>query len=108
MKLLVAVTQNADAGKLRAELNLNQFASTKLASTGGCLREGNPTFLIAVEDDKVWHLKELIRKTCKERSKLMPTAPYPELAESLFAEPLEVSIGGAVVFVLPLEEIVRL
>ena len=108
MKLLVAIVQNADAGKLREELGVNEFASTKLASTGGFLREGNTTFLIGVEDNKVWHVKELIRKTCKERTKLVPTAPYSELAESLFAEPLEVSVGGAVVFVLPLEETVRL
>lgn len=108
MKLLVAVVQNADAGELREELSNNQFASTKLASTGGFLREGNTTFLIGVEDDRVWHVKELIRKICQARTKLMPTTPYLEGAENLFAEPTEVSVGGAVVFVLPLDEIVRL
>lgn len=108
MKLLVAIVQNTDANSLREELTLNEFASTKLASTGGFLREGNTTFLIGVEDDKVWHVKELIRKTCKERTKLMPTQAYLNGGESLFAEPMEVSVGGAVVFVLPLDEIVRL
>ena len=108
MKLLVAIVQNTDANKLRDELALNEFASTKLASTGGFLREGNTTFLVGVEDDKVWHVKELIRKTCKERTRLMPVTPYLEAGDSLFAEPMEVSVGGAVVFVLPLDEIIRL
>ena len=108
MKLLVAIVQNNDANGLRDELSAGEFSSTKLASTGGFLREGNTTFLIGVEDDKVERVKALIRKTCKERTKLMPTQAYLNGGESLFAAPMEVSVGGAVVFVLPLDEIIRL
>jgi len=107
MKLLVAIVQNADASALREELNRNEFSSTRLASTGGFLREGSTTFLIGVEEEKVERVKEIIGQTCKERDKLMPTHNYLS-GEGIFTEPMEVTVGGAVVFVLPLNEIVKL
>lgn len=108
MKLVVVIVQDNDAAKLRQELNRQGFKSTKLASTGGFLREGNTTFLIGVEDDVVWHVKALIHKVCKERTKLAPSNQYFNGGESMYAEPIEVSVGGAVVFVLALDEMVRL
>lgn len=107
MKLLIAIVQNADASALREELTRAEFPSTRLASTGGFLREGNTTFLIGVEEENVERVKEIIGNTCKERSKLMPTHTYLS-GEGMFTEPMQVSVGGAVVFVLPLSEIIRL
>ena len=108
MKLVVAIVQDNDAAKLRQELTRQGFKSTKLSSTGGFLREGNTTFLIGVEDEAVWHVKALIHKVCKERTKLAPSNPYFNGGESMYAEPVEVQVGGAVVFVLALDEMARL
>lgn len=108
MKLLIIIVQDTDASGLREELTKNNFASTKLNSTGSFLREGNTTFIVGVDDAKVAEVSEIIRKTCKQRSRLMPTAPYLAGAEGMFSEPMEVLIGGAVVFVMPLDEIFRL
>ena len=108
MKLVVAIVQDADAAKLRQELTQQGFKSTKLASTGGFLREGNTTFLIGVEDDEVWHVKALINKTCKGRTKLTPSGQGFSPGETAYTEPVEVKVGGAVVLVLALDELIRL
>ena len=107
MKLLVAIVQDADGGRLRQELNDQGFRSTKLASTGGFLREGNTTFLIGVQDEEVTRVKNIIERTCRQRTKLMPHSFF-EGGESLYNEALEVTVGGAVLFVLPLEEFFRI
>ena len=41
MKLIIAIIQDKDTGKLVMELSKNEFRSTKLASTGGFLGGGN-------------------------------------------------------------------
>ena len=53
MKLVLAVIQDADASALIRVLSQNAFEVTKLASTGGFLREGNTTLMIGVDDDRL-------------------------------------------------------
>ncbi|MER3557036.1 MAG: hypothetical protein C4302_03585, partial [Thermus sp.] len=48
MKLILAIVQDTDAPGLTKALLEKGFQSTKLASTGGFLREGNTTLLIGV------------------------------------------------------------
>ena len=48
MKLIIAIVQDEDAGRLVSELMDNGFGVTKLATTGGFLRAGNTTLLIGV------------------------------------------------------------
>lgn len=107
MKQLVVVTQNSDANKFQEALRAQDYRHTKLASTGGFLREGNTTFMLAVKDDEVWYVKEIIKKSCQTRSRLMPS-DILTAEEGLLMEPMEVTVGGAVVFILPLEEMLRL
>ncbi|MGQ9692649.1 MAG: cyclic-di-AMP receptor, partial [Thermaceae bacterium] len=49
MRLILAIVQDADAPGLTKALLEKGFRSTKLASTGGFLREGNTTLLLGVE-----------------------------------------------------------
>ena len=52
MKLIVAIVQDEDAGRLVSALMDKGFGVTKLATTGGFLRAGNTTLISGVEDDK--------------------------------------------------------
>ena len=49
MKLVMAVVQDSDAGRLVEKLSQKKFGITKLASTGGFLK-GNTTLMIGVEE----------------------------------------------------------
>lgn len=104
MKLLIAVVQDQDAGRLLQSLMENGFSATKLASTGGFLREGNTTLLIGVDEKQIEDVIDLIRKTCKTREQLI--TPMLDISKSIntyVQHPIEVSVGGATIFVLNVE-----
>ena len=105
MKLIVAIVQDKDSQHLEANLVKNNFRATKLPSTGGFLKAGNCTFLIGVE--KVDDVLAVIKKTSHTRSQYVtPTFLMPEAASSM-ADPVEVQVGGATCFILPVDKFVR-
>ncbi|MCY1442666.1 putative protein YaaQ [compost metagenome] len=105
MKLVVAVVQDQDSSRLSNALTKNQFRATKLASTGGFLRSGNTTFLIGTEDSLIPTLLDIIRDNCRAREQMVaPVSPLGGNADSYIPYPVEVEVGGATVFVLPIEQ----
>lgn len=101
MKLIAAVVQDKDAGRLLQSLVGMGLKATKLASTGGFLREGNTTLLIGVDDARVDAVLAVIGETCKARQQLVtPMAPIGGPVDSYVPFPVEVVVGGATVFVL--------
>ncbi|MBU9721973.1 MULTISPECIES: cyclic-di-AMP receptor [Bacillaceae] len=105
MKLIMAVVQDKDSNRLSDALVENEFRATKLASTGGFLKAGNTTFMIGTEDANVQKVLEIIKENCKSREQLVaPISPMGGNADSYVPYPVEVQVGGATVFVLPVEE----
>lgn len=105
MKLVVAVVQDQDSNRLSTALTKNGFRATKLASTGGFLRSGNTTFLIGTEDSLVPKLLEIIRSNCRSREQMVtPVSPMGSNADAYIPFPIEVEVGGATVFVLPIDQ----
>ncbi|MFC4425890.1 cyclic-di-AMP receptor [Deinococcus navajonensis] len=108
MKLVLAVIQDADATALVRVLSENAFEVTKLASTGGFLREGNTTLMIGVTDERLPELKRRVQQTCRARTRLVaPSVPMGEQNEGLASDPVEVPVGGAVMFVMNVAEFVK-
>lgn len=106
MKLIIAVIEDSDAHLLMDVLKENNFQVTKLASTGGFLLQGNTTLLIGIEDNEVEQVLDLIRKTCMRRKKLIPhTATELPTVINL---PIEVETGGAIVFVLDVDQFYKI
>ena len=104
MKLVVAIVHNDDAGALRNQLRDNSYQSTLISTTGGFLREGNSTFLVGVEAGKLEDLLALIKKNCTTRTQLVnPMPPVMEPGELYLAQPVEVQVGGATIFVMDVE-----
>lgn len=107
MKLILAIIQDRDSQQLQEELVKGNFRATKLPSTGGFLKAGNCTFIIGVEEEKVDDVLTIIKKNCHTRSQFVtPTFLMPEAASSL-TEPVEVQVGGATCFILPVDKFVR-
>lgn len=62
------------------------------------------TLLIGVEDDRVPDALKIIHENCRERSRnLTPVPPMAEPGEFFMAYPVEVQVGGATVFVVPVD-----
>ncbi|WP_026673701.1 cyclic-di-AMP receptor [Alkalihalobacterium bogoriense] len=105
MKLIIAVVQDKDSNRLSEALIHTNFRATKLASTGGFLKAGNSTFLIGTEDEHVDEVLKIIKENCKSREQLVaPISPMGGNADSYVPYPVEVQVGGATVFVLPVEQ----
>lgn len=97
--------QDKDSNRLSEALVESNYRATKLASTGGFLRAGNTTFMIGTEDEKVSEVLDIIKKNCQKRDKLVaPVSPIAGSANSYVPYPVEVKVGGATVFVVPIEQ----
>lgn len=104
MKLVIAVVQDKDSNRLADALVASNVRATKLATTGGFLRSGNTTFLIGVEDYRVDKVINIIKDNCQSREQLVaPVSPMGGNADSYVPHPVEVEVGGATVFVLPID-----
>ncbi|MBN2471869.1 MAG: cyclic-di-AMP receptor [Anaerolineae bacterium] len=104
MKLVVAVVQDLDADDVIEALTEAEYRVTRVASTGGFFRQGNTTLFCGVADDRVSHLISLLRKTCKRRSRMMPIAPHSAEHPMTVGAYVEVTVGGATIFVLDVED----
>ncbi|WP_163102927.1 cyclic-di-AMP receptor [Peribacillus alkalitolerans] len=108
MKMIIAVIQDKDSNKLLNALVDHNFRATKLATTGGFLKSGNTTFMIGTEDIRVEKALQIIRDNCKAREQLVaPVSPMGGNADSYVPYPVEVEVGGATVFVLPIENFLQ-
>ena len=109
MKLIVAIVQDEDAGRLVSALMDKGFGVTKLATTGGFLRAGNTTLISGVEDDKLDEALGIIEKICKSREQITAsTTPMSGGAGGVYVPyPIRVTVGGATVFVLEVSQLLK-
>jgi uncharacterized protein YaaQ len=106
--MIIAVIQDKDSNKLLNALVDHNFRATKLATTGGFLKSGNTTFMIGTEDIRVDKALQIIKDNCKAREQLVaPVSPMGGNADSYVPYPVEVEVGGATVFVLPIENFLQ-
>lgn len=98
MKLVVAVVQDQDVGRLMDGLMENGFSATKLASTGGFLREGNTTVLIGIDDEAVEQVVGLVNTACQSCKRQVSGKSKGQQAKQ------EITVGGATMFVLDVEK----
>jgi uncharacterized protein YaaQ len=109
MKLLITIVHDHDAQKLMDDLNKGGYKATRMASTGGFLREGNTTFMIGVEKERVDIVLDIIKKNCKSRKKtITPMSPIANSLESYYSFPMDVQIGGATVFIINVEDFLKI
>ncbi len=104
MKLTYAIVHDEDSPRLMAELNKSGYRVTKLNSSGGFLRSGNTTLMIVVEDGQLEEVLGIVRKYSSARKAAINTNVTPSsMGGAYIPYPVEVTIGGATVFVLNVE-----
>lgn len=108
MKLVIAIVQARDAENLLNALRQAGVRATQITSAGGFLREQNVTVLIGVEDAQLDQVLRLIKANCYTRTQYVnPLLPIVESGEFFVPTPIEVQVGGANVFVVPVERYER-
>ncbi len=107
MKMIIAIVSAEDAHRVSKHLTSHGFSATKLATTGGFLSTGNTTFMIGVEEEKLDEALNVIRNHSETRTRLVPVtgiAPHSGYAPA----PIEVTVGGATVFVMDIEQFIKM
>jgi uncharacterized protein YaaQ len=108
MKLIIAIVQDYDVDGLLRTVTGAGLRATRLSSTGGFLRTGNTTVLLGVDNHRVNETLSLIQHACQTRVDVPVDAGDPEFAEWAASGIHEVSIGGAVVFIVPVRRYERI
>ncbi|MCC6485629.1 MAG: cyclic-di-AMP receptor [Armatimonadetes bacterium] len=108
MKLLIAIIQERDRRRVEEALSVEGFFFTKIASTGGFLRDGNVTMLLGVESEQLEQVLGVLRESSEARDQYV-SLPPPDVMPSagLMQAPVKVTVGGAVVFVMDVERFER-
>ncbi|WP_143462943.1 cyclic-di-AMP receptor [Levilactobacillus enshiensis] len=108
MKLLIAIVQDKDANRLSNQFIDNDIRATRLSTTGGFLKSGNTTFMIGLEDERVDEVLDMIKAASHTRQQFMtPPVNFDAQLDSTSSYPVEVQVGGATVFVLPVDQFHR-
>ena len=111
MILLIAIVQSEDVAKLSRRLVEQDFHLTQINATGGFLSAGNAVLLLGVEEDRLPVVHATIEATCQTRTHFINATPWPGavgLPPITTVAPVEVLVGGAVVFSLPVRHFLRL
>ena len=103
VKLVFAIINLDDVAAVIKHLTKNGFSSTKLTSAGGLLKDGNVTIMSGMEEERLSEALEIINKYSRSRKRLLP---IPSL-DGLDSPMTEVTVGGAVVFVLDCDQFLR-
>lgn len=105
LKLVVIIAADTDADRLMKSLIERGFPATKISSTGGFLHRGNATILSGVDANEVEQVFAMVRSECHARTEYVPVQTLPFFGEGAsLSEPVEVRVGGAIVFVLSVEQ----
>ena len=104
-QLVLVVIQDDDAVDYTTVLSEGGFVHTRILSAGGFLRSTNALFVIGIASDRLADLRTLTSTTCTTRNELV-TVPW--VGELDLSMPVEVEVGGASMFVLPLDRAERL
>lgn len=110
MKLMITIVNDHDANQLEKAFVENDIGVTKLASSGGFLRKGNVTFISGVDDKHVEGAIEVIKKNCSTREELMISPSTSSLDYSVelgFNEPRKIIVGGGIVFVIDVDQFIK-
>lgn len=105
MKLVIAIVQKEDSNDLQRAFVQNDFRATKLATSGGFLSQGNTTFLVGCDDDKVDDVLKIIKEQSQAREEI--ATPHIVSTGYEITQPLKVIVGGATCFVVPVDEFKR-
>ena len=110
MKLVIAIVEEEDSMDLIDSLTEGEYRVTKLATTGGFLKSGNTTLMVGVEKERVQGVIDIIKDVCKKRKEILASPTTLSGGESAYIQqyPVQISVGGATVFVIDVDQFIKI
>ena len=103
MKLVVAVVQTEDADQCCDALTSAGYACTRVQSAGAFLDSHNATLFVGIDDLQADEVLEILRRHARRRVAALNAPASLPAAFAAVQPSVEVEVGGATVFILPLE-----
>jgi uncharacterized protein YaaQ len=106
---MFAVVQTEDVEACADSLTAGGFVCTRFATQGGFLDSSNCTLMLGVDDVQVDEVLDILRRRAQRRVELL--ASSPPLAgplTPLLTQSVDVEVGGATVFIMPLDRLEKL
>ncbi len=103
MKMVVAIVQEQDANEVTRSLRQSRVAHTSLRTRGGFLQRGSVMIMAGVDDSAVESVVDRIARH-SHRREVMHRPDLGSLHPDAYASPTTVSVGGAVIFILDVDE----
>lgn len=94
MKMIIAIVQDKFIDELIETFLDEDIHVTKVSSSGGFFKSGNSTLMIGCEDEQLKLVDEIFRKVTK--------------SEAVKTEKGEFTLSGATIFVIDVEESMRI
>jgi uncharacterized protein YaaQ len=98
---MLAIVQAEDLDDAMHELEQCCLFTAHLPSAGGFLGRRNATLLISAQPGQVSGILDALRRTCKQRTQYMSSTI--ETSATSIPMPIPVTVGGAIVFFIPME-----
>ncbi len=104
--LMLAVVQPEDAEAATQALTEAGLRVTRISSIGGFLRAGNVTLLLGLDRPQIPRAIKLLAENCERRTFYVSAAQMVDFRAG-YAMPVETVIGGASIFVMSVERVMR-
>jgi len=106
-RLAVTIVDGSQSRDLIKALNRKGFRVTLVNAVGGFLHDSLVTLFIGTAEERLPELFALLREQCPRRTRYVPMGVEMAMAPGHPAM-IEVYVGGASVFVLPVEQFLQI
>src|SRR5262245_53092325 len=103
-RLAIAIVQIDDVHDLTHLLVERGFGVSRIDAAGGVLRRESAAVLTVTVRTGLNRFQSIVRQTCRTRTATWVPA-IDDGTVGLYADPIDVVVGGAVLFVLPIERV---
>ena len=105
--LLLAIVQAQDAESATQALTQAGLRVTRIGSVGGFLWTENATLLLGLKRDEMPRAIQQLTEHCHERTTFVNAVTEAASWHAGYIAPIEITVGGAIVFTLPVERFAR-
>ena len=106
-RMAITIVDGGQSRDLLKALNAAEFPATILDAVGGFLHEAMVTLIVGLPDQRLSVFYSIVRKTCPSRTRYVPMGVELSLSPG-YPMMIEARVGGATVFILPVERFVQL
>jgi uncharacterized protein YaaQ len=102
-RLAITIVDGSQSRALLEVLGREGFRATTINAVGGFLHDSLVTLLVGMPQERLARFFALLREYCPRRTRYVPMGVELSMAPG-YPMMIEASVGGASVFVLPIEE----